>query len=194
MNTRKTRKPIRLFVALVAATGLAATVPAFSLAGSPVVNAHFGPFTSDPYAKSWCGAVDGTAVDTVVEHYQQDASGNIVDNVRLTSVFTATATGKSLESSTSSTTRTSGPIDNGDGTVSYVTDVTGLVLQFKIPNGPVLKDADGKPLRGAGELSITDIFDAASGDYITTIESWNGPHPVRDGVDICGPSIAYLMS
>jgi hypothetical protein len=48
-----------------------------------------------------------------------------------------------------------------------------LVLQFKIPNGPVLKDANGKPLLGAGVLTLTDIFDAASGDYITTTESWH---------------------
>jgi hypothetical protein len=86
-----------------------------------------------------------------------------------------------------------GPIDNGDGTFSFVANGTGLVLQFKIPNGPLLKDADGKPLRGAGELTTTDIFDAATGDYITTTESWHGPHPLRDGVDICGPSVAYLM-
>jgi hypothetical protein len=193
MPTWKTRKPVRLLVALATAAALAVGVPTLGLAGQPVVNGHFR-FTSDPYPTSWCGAVDGTAVDTVVEHYLQDAGENIVDNVRLTSVFTATASGKSLESSAAFTTRVNGPIDNGDGTISFVADTTGLVLQFRIPNGPVLKDAAGKPLLGAGELTVADIFDAATGDYITTSESWHGPHPLRDGVDICGPSIAYLTS
>src|SRR5262249_8936942 len=183
----------RLLVALAGAMVLSALVPALGLSAKPVANDHFG-FTSDPYSETWCGAVEGTAVDTVVEHYMQDASGNFIDNVRLTSVFTATASGKSVESWASSTTRTSGPIDNGDGTVSFVTNVTGLVLQFKIPNGPVLKDADGKPLLGAGKLTITDLFDATTGDYITTTLSWHGPLPFLHGVAVCGPPSAYLPS
>jgi hypothetical protein len=193
MRKWKTLKPPRVFVALAATAALAVALPALGLAGSPVVNGHFS-FTSDPYAHSWCGVVDGTAVDSVVEHFWQDASGQFIDNVRFTSVFTATASGKSVESSAATTTKVNGPIDNGNGTFSFVASGTGLVLQFKIPNGPVLKDADGKPLRGAGELTTTDIFDAATGDYISTTESWHGPHPLRDGVDICGPSVAYLTS
>jgi len=36
--------------------------------------------------------------------------------------------------------------------------------------------------------------DNATGDVISGSETVHGPHPLRDGVDICGPSIAYLMS
>jgi hypothetical protein len=50
----------------------------------------------------------------------------------------------------------------------------------------------GEPIRSAGVL-IEDFFDAESGDYITTNESFNGPHLGREGVDICGPSVAYLL-
>jgi hypothetical protein len=185
------RKLERLIVGVATAAALTAAAPAFG-SGPPAVNDHYR-FTSDPYAQSWCGAVAGTAVDTVVEHYMEDANGNIVDNVRITSVFTATATGKSIESSASSTTKVAGPIDNRDGTFSFVAKTTGLVLQFKIPRGPVLKAANGEPLRSSGELVIEDVFDAATGDYITTRESFHGPHLVREGVDICGPSVAYLM-
>jgi hypothetical protein len=181
----------RLLIVIVGVAAFSAAVPLLGLAEAPAVNDHYS-FTSDPYSTSWCGVIDGTAVDNIVEHYMQDANGNVVDNVRLTSVFTATASGKSLESSAATTTRVKGPIDNGDGTVSFVANFTGLVLQFKIPNGPVLKDVDGKPLLGAGVLTVTDIFDAETGAYTTTTESWHGPHPVRDGVDICGPSIDYL--
>ena len=37
-------------------------------------------------------------------------------------------------------------VDNGDGTVTFSEHTAGLVLRFKILNGPVLKDADGKPI------------------------------------------------
>jgi hypothetical protein len=192
MSDCKEHKPRRLFVALAAAAALAFAVPALGVAGPPVVNDH-AKFTSDPHPQTWCGVVDGTAVDTVVEHFQQDANGNVIDNIRFTSVFTATATGKSIESAGAATTRVNGPIDNGDGTISFVAKLTGLVLKFQIPNGPVLKAANGEPIRSAGVLTTEDIFDAATGDYITTNESFHGPHLQRQGVDICGPSVAYLM-
>ncbi len=175
------------------AAALAAALAAGSAgAAQPVVNNHY-QFTSDPYSETWCGQVPGAAVDTVVEHFMQDANGNSIDNVHLTSVFTATATGKSIVSSASSTAKTSGPIDNGNGTVSFITRITGLVLKFQTPNGPVLKAANGEPIRSAGDLIIEDVFDAATGDYITTNESFTGPHLGREGVDFCGPSVDYLL-
>jgi hypothetical protein len=184
-------KPI-VAALVVLASALVAATTAFGFTGPPVVNQQFRP-PPDVHPQTWCGQVEGTAVDTVVEHYMQDANGNIIDNVRFTSVFTATATGKSILSSASSTTRSTGPIDNGDGTISFITQITGLVLKFQIPGGPVLKAANGEPIRSAGVLIIEDVFDAATGDYITTIESFNGPHLAREGVDICGPSVAYLL-
>ena len=69
----------------------------------------------------------------------------------------------------------------------------GLTLKFQIPSGPVLKAANGEPIRSAGVLLIEDVFDTATGDYITTNETFNGPHLLREGVDICGPSAAYLL-
>ena len=49
-----------------------------------------------------------------------------------------------------------------------MTAINGLALKFQIPNGPVLKTADGQLLRSAGVLTFQDIFDAATGDYITS--------------------------
>ena len=184
-------KPI--FTGLMVLGGaLIAATTALGFTGPPTVNQQFRP-PPDVHPQTWCGQIAGTAVDTVVEHYMQDANGNIVDNVRIASLFTATATGKSILSSASSTTRSTGPIDNGDGTISFITQITGLVLKFQIPGGPVLKAANGEPIRSAGVLIIEDVFDAASGGYITTVESFNGPHLTREGVDICGPSVAYLL-
>ena len=181
-----------LLVALVfVAAALAGATSALGWQGPPVVNEEFRP-PPDVHPLTWCGEVQGTAVDTIVEHYMQDASGNIIDNVRFTRVFTATATGRSIVSSASTTAKSEGPIDNGDGTISFVTMINGLALKFQVANGPVLKAANGEPLRSAGVLISEDIFDAA-GDYITTNVSFKGPHLVAEGVDICGPSVAYLL-
>lgn len=182
-----------LFATLVVtAAALAAAGAALAWQGPPVVNQQFRP-PPDVHPSTWCGVIQGSAVDTTVEHFMQDASGNIIDNVRFTRMFTATATGKSIISSASTTEKSSGPIDNGDGTVSYITNINGLALKFQIPNGPVLKAADGEPLRSAGVLTFEDVFDAA-GNYITTNVSFDGPHLNAQGVDICGPSVAYLLS
>ena len=177
---------------VVVAAALAAATSALGFTGPPVVNQEFRP-APDVHPATWCGQVEGTAVDTIVEHYMQDASGNIIDNVRFTRVFTATATGKSIVSTASTTAKSQGPIDNGDGTVSFVTAINGLALKFQALNGPVLKAADGQPLRSAGVLVFEDVFDAATGDYITTNVSFEGPHLAAEGVDICSPSVAYLL-
>ena len=44
-----------------------------------------------------------------------------------------------------------------------------------------------------GALIFEDVFDAATGDYITTDISFERPHLGAEGVDICGPSVAYLL-
>jgi hypothetical protein len=181
-----------LAILAVVAASLAAASSALGFAGPPIVNQEFRP-APDVHPATWCGQVEGTAVDTIVEHYMVDASGNIIDNVRFTRVFTATATGKAIVSSAATTEKSQGPIDNGDGTISFVTAMNGLALKFQVPNGPVLKTADGQPLRSAGVLIFEDVFDAATGDYITTNVSFNGPHLGAEGVDICGPSVAYLL-
>src|ERR671930_2207087 len=147
---------------VVVAAALTAATSALGWQGPPVVNEQFRP-PPDVHPLTWCGEVQGAAVDTIVEHYMQDASGNIIDNVRYTRVFTATATGKSIVSTASTTAKSQGPIDNGDGTVSFVTAINGLALKFQALNGPVLKTADGEPLRSAGVLIFEDVFDRETG-------------------------------
>ena len=176
----------------VGVVSLATAASVLAWQGPPAVNEQFRP-PPDVHPATWCGQVQGTAVDTIVEHYMQDASGNIIDNVRFSRIFTAAATGKSIISSASITAKSEGPIDNRNGTISFVTAMNGLALKFQIPNGPVLKTADGEPLRSAGVLTFEDVFDAATGDYITTNVSFEGPHLGAEGVDICGPSLAYLL-
>jgi hypothetical protein len=168
---------------VVAAAALAAATSALGFTGPPLVNQEFRP-PPDVHPATWCGQVQGTAVDTIVEHYMVDASGNIIDNVRSTRVFTATATGKAIVSSASTMAKSQGPIDNRNGTISFVTAINGLALKFQALDGPVLKAADGQPLRSAGVLVFEDVFEAATGDYITTNVSFEGPHLGAEGVDI----------
>jgi hypothetical protein len=86
------RTAVRRF-ALAGAAAVAALVPTVGLADKPVVSAHFN-FTSDPSPDNLCG-VDVTAVDRVVESFKQDESGAFIDNLNLTTTFTA-ANGKSV--------------------------------------------------------------------------------------------------
>ena len=180
-----------LLVAIASVAALGMVVATFGVAAVPTTNEH-GSFTDGPFDADFC-AVPGTEIDTGVFHFLQDSSGAFVGNENFSGRFTATATGKSLEISAVSTGR-GALIDNGDGTATFSEHDTGLVLRFKVANGPVLKDADGKPILGAGVLDFAVTFDLASGDVISVDESWHGPHPLRDGVDVCGPAIAYLTS
>jgi hypothetical protein len=82
----KIKHPLATLVVVAAA--LAVATSGLGWQGPPVVNEQFRP-PPEVHPMTWCGEVEGTAVDTIVEHYMQDASGNIIDNVHFTRVFTA---------------------------------------------------------------------------------------------------------
>jgi hypothetical protein len=177
--------------AVAAVVAVAAAIPAVGVAGQPVVRDHES-VVEGPFPSSFCG-VDGSEIDTGTFTFRQDASGAFHATESFRNVFTASSTGRSLEFSFANVDMGAG-VDNGDGTFTFTEHSAGLVLKFKILNGPVLKDADGKPIIGAGVIDTVATFDIATGDLISIQETVHGPHPLRDGVDICGPSIAYLTS
>ena len=177
--------------AVAAVVAVAAAVPAVGVAGQPVIRDHQS-VVEGPFPSSFCG-VDGSEVDTGTFTFRQDASGAFHATESFRNVFTASSTVKSLEYSNANLDMGAG-VDNGDGTVTFSEHTAGLAVKFKILNGPVLKDADGKPIIGAGVIDTVATFDIATGDLISIQETVHGPHPLRDGVDICGPSIAYLTS
>jgi hypothetical protein len=177
------------FVAAIVA--VAAALPAASLGAKPVVIDHES-FIDGPNPGVWCGALNGTWSSSGTFTFREDATGAFHATQRATSVFT-TSTGKSLEVSEAGVDMGSG-VDNGDGTMTFTEKTAGLAVTFKIPNGPILKDASGKPLLGAGVLESVATFDVATGDLVSLQETEHGPHPFRDGVDVCGPTIAYLTS
>src|SRR5689334_24896119 len=102
------KRGITIFAAIVA---VAAALPAAASAGKPVVFDHES-FVDGPNPVSWCGVVNGTEVTTGTVTFRQDASSVFHATQRQTSVFTASATGKSLEVSTAGIDLGSG-VDNG---------------------------------------------------------------------------------
>jgi hypothetical protein len=181
----------RLAVAAMVVAG-AAAVPAAGLAGKPVIFDH-GSFVDGPHPAGVCGVVEGTQVDSGTFTFRMDANGVFHATEIGKSVFTASSTGRSVEFAHAGMDMGTG-IDNGDGTVTFTEHSAGLAVTFRILNGPILKDADGKPLIGAGEVDAVATVDIATGDLISLQETYHGPHPLRDGVDVCGPTIAYLTS
>jgi hypothetical protein len=184
---------VRMFSAVTGLVAMLSLTLIVSSAGAaqPVFGYHAGPVTNGPFPLSWCDEVEGTAVTRSVVQVRQDANGTFIQNARSTVVFTATATGRSVEYSEAGVVK-SGVIDNADGTTTYVSKGAGLDRVFKIANGPVLKSESGEPLRSAGESDSAVTFDTSTGELISFTQSIHGPHPDEDD-DVCGPTVAYLQ-
>lgn len=178
------------FVAAVIAA--AAALPAVGLAGQPAFRDHES-FVDPPSPGEWCGTVSGMWSDSGTFTFTEDTSGAFHATQVEQSIFTADGTGKSIEVQTAGVDMGAG-VDNGDGTTTFTEHTAGLAVTFRIPGGPLLKDADGKPLLGAGDIDSSFTFDNATGDFISGSESFHGPHPGRQGIDVCTPTIAYLTS
>jgi hypothetical protein len=160
-----------VFVALAAAT---------SGSAQPVANEH-EHFVSDPYDDNWCG-IDGTSVSSGVAHYLEDASGRSVETVNVTTLFTATDTGKTIEIRKTGARMGSGPIDNGDGTYSVIATNVGQSPSFMIPNGPPL-------VLGVGLVQFVLTFDSATGDFL----SFDVVKTAGQRVPGCDALVAYLL-
>ncbi|MFY9579251.1 MAG: hypothetical protein WAQ33_07990 [Gaiellaceae bacterium] len=156
---------------LTAGLAVALALPA-SGAGRWVTNAHFT--IHDTFADNTCG-IDGTTVMNGVENFRQSADGSFTDIASFKAVFTATASGKSIELQVAQQlTGSDTPVDNGDGTVTFSFTFKGLPEKLKIPNGPILS-------RDAGIVTFHQTFDATTGAFISqTLSGEKGPHPDLD--------------
>ena len=151
---RKFRSP----AVMVIAVAFAALVPALGFAGPPVVQEHVN-FTSDLYDDGWCG-IAGVSVDRVVVQYSEDVSGAAIERINVKTLFTATASGKSMEIHQAGARKASAPIDNGDGTYSIILRNTGPSPKFKLPNGPVL-------VMDVGLVEFRITFDSATDEFLS---------------------------
>jgi hypothetical protein len=182
----------RRIAVAAAALATAFAVPAAVFGAQPVFRDHETE-VDGPYRQNWCGAVAGMETDTGMFTFKGDANGSFHVTSVFKGVFTADATGKSLELAGAGVDMGTG-VDNGDGTTTFTEHTAGLAIRFKTADGGILKDADGKPILGAGSIDSVAVIDNATGDFISGSETFHGPHPLHDGVDVCGPSIAYLTS
>jgi hypothetical protein len=161
---------------LLALTGLVGALLLASLAPSAAaarIVEHFHGTFSDTYAGNICG-IGGTIVVSGMDNIQVFADGTFKDQFRLNLVFTSAATGKSVLLFNANQFVGKGPVDNGDGTISFYSTFKGLPEKLKLPNGRVL-------LRDAGFVTFIDTFDATTGEYLGTVTSpEHGPHPDLD--------------
>jgi hypothetical protein len=100
------------------------------------------------------------------------ASGAIIDALQLTSVFTNPVSGKSITFKSDGVAKSTAPVDNGDGTSSFVTTVNGL--------SPKISGLNGAPLDGidTGSITFRLTFDTATGEIISfDVVSIKGPRP-----------------
>jgi hypothetical protein len=139
-------------IALLAALAL----PASSVAGKPIVNEHDN-FTSDPYPDNQCG-IDGTSIDTVHDQYRQDASGASIENINISTFFTAASSGKSMTIQETEVSKSSAPTDNGDGTFTFIVKDAGL--------GPKFTFADGTHLLDRGTIGFAITVDS-TGEFVS---------------------------
>jgi hypothetical protein len=164
---------MRRFCALAALVGALLLASAASTAGAAPLTDRFHGTFSDTFPDNICG-IDGTSVVNGMDNIQVFADGTFKDQFRINQVFTSTATGKSVLLFAADQNVFVGPIDNGDGTVTFTSTFKGLPEMIKLPNGRVLS-------RDAGFVTFNDTFDATTGDFLgETISPENGPHPDLD--------------
>ena len=138
------------------------------------VIAHFHENFTDSFPDEICG-IAGTSVVRGVDNFTVLSNNTISDNFTVNQTFTATASHKSIVLHVAQqVTGTDAPIDNGDGTVTFITTFKGLPEQIRIANGPLL-------LRDAGTVTFTDTFAVDADGIFTfvsrTLSGLHGPHP-----------------
>ncbi len=163
------RKTASLCVAL--ASLFVVAVPSQVTAAPAIFHDH-NNFT-DSFPGELCG-IAGTFVRSGVGTFTVRSNNSFSDHLELNLTFTSTATHKSVVLHVAQTvTGNAMPIDNGDGTMSFINTFKGLPEQIRIANGPVL-------LRDAGTVTFTFTFSVdADGNFIFASDTFSvhGPHP-----------------
>jgi hypothetical protein len=171
--SRHDRSLKRTALVVVVATAAAVLVAAgVGSAAAPVTSAHEN-FT-DTFPDSVCD-IPGTSVVRGVDNFTLYADNTFRDNFEVNQTFTATESGKSIVFHVAEqVTGNDEPIDNGDGTITFVNTFKGLPEQVRLPNGRVLT-------RDAGVVTFTILIDAETDEVISqTVAGEKGPHPDLD--------------
>jgi hypothetical protein len=160
--------------ALVLAGALALTIAASSgaFAAAPLVNEH-NQFT-DTFPDELCD-IPGTTTVSAVDNFKLYADGTFLDTSVFRQVFTAADSGKSIMSfSAGQAAGLDEPIQNPDGTVTFITTFKGLPEKLSIPGGPTLS-------LDAGVVTVTTTLRPLGDDEFEfvsqTFSGEHGPHP-----------------
>jgi hypothetical protein len=163
-------------LALILAGALTLTIAASSgaSAAAPIVNEHSS--ATETFPDTVCG-IHGTTTVSTVDNFKLYADNTFLDTAVFHTVFTAD-NGKSVM--IFAAVQTSGPADpiqNADGTVTFVTTYKGLPEKLSIPGGPTLS-------LDAGTATIaTTLLPLPNGDFqfvSMTVTGEHGPHPDLD--------------
>jgi hypothetical protein len=153
---------------------------------------HFHERFSDSFPNTEICGIVGTSVISGVQNVTRFSDGTFIDNATFTETFTATASQKSIViQSSNSFTRRSVPIDNGDGTFTFIVTFKGLHEQIRIANGPVLSF-------DAGTITFANTFaidEDGNGTFVSsTIVGLHGLHPeaLSDGTLFCDVVVPAL--
>jgi len=175
----KVKRPLRATVrklALVLAGALALTIGASGAASAatPIVNQHTR--ATQTFPDKVCG-IRGTSVVNVVDNFKLYADGIVRDTSRFRQVFTA-KNGKSVVIfSAGQVTGPSDPIQNADGTITFINTFKGLPEKLSIAGGPTLS-------RDAGTATIATTFRPLPNGGLKfvsqTVSREHGPHPDLD--------------
>jgi hypothetical protein len=175
----KVKRPVRATVrklALVLAGALALTIGAAGAASAaaPIENQHTR--STETFRDKVCG-IRGTSVINVVDNFKLYADGTFRDTSRFRQVFTA-RNGKSVVIfSAGQVTGLNDPIQNADGTITFIDTYKGLPEKLSIAGGPTLS-------RDAGKVTLATTFrPLPNGDlkFVSqTVSGEHGPHPDLD--------------
>ena len=163
-------------LALVLAGALALTIGAAggAFAAAPIVNEHTS-FTQT-FPDEVCG-IPGTSVINVVDNFKLYTDNTTRDTGRFRQVFTAESGKSVVIFSAGQVTGLNDPIQNADGTITFINTYKGLPEKLSIAGGPTLS-------RDAGKATIATTFrPLPNGDlkFISqTVSGEHGPHPDLD--------------
>lgn len=157
---------------LAGALALTLAVSSGAFAAAPIINEH-SSFT-ETFPDEVCG-ISGTTILSGVDNFKVYADGTYLDTGRFRAVFTADESGKSIVNFAAG--QTSGlaePIQNPDGTITFIDTFKGLPEKLSIPGGPTLS-------RDAGVVTLTRTFRPLPNDEFELvsqiISGEHGPHP-----------------
>ena len=158
-------------------------VPGNATAAPPI--GHFHEQFSDSFPNNYCD-IAGTSVIQGVDNFTRYSDGTFNERFTFTETFTAAASQKSIVfRAANQFSRRTTPIDNGDGTQTFIVTFKGLFEQIKIPNGPVLSF-------DAGTVTFANTFKPGEDIPSSVIVELHGPHPDADGSIFCDVVVPAL--